>query len=116
MQNILKNFDKSRAGYDLLEKALGHMTDMAHHINEMKRRHEHAVRIQEVQSQLEDYAGEDLTRLGELVLEVSQGQGGASPGQSEVRGDLTRSVRDKGGGASTGQSEVRGGTHQVSQR
>lgn len=46
------------------------MTAMAHHINEMKRRHEHAVRIQEVQSQLEDYEGEDLTRLGELVLEV----------------------------------------------
>ena len=47
------------------------MTAMAHHINEMKRRHEHAVRVQEVQSQLEDYSGEDLTRLGDLVLEVS---------------------------------------------
>lgn len=46
------------------------MTQMAHHINEMKRKHEHAVRIQEIQSQLEDYVGEDLTRLGELVLEV----------------------------------------------
>jgi hypothetical protein len=43
---------------------------MAHHINEMKRKHEHAVRVQEIQSQLEDYEGEDLTRLGELVLEV----------------------------------------------
>lgn len=70
LQNILKNFDKNRSGYSTLEKALRHMTAMAHHINEMKRRHEHAVRIQEVQSQLEDYEGEDLTRLGELVLEV----------------------------------------------
>ena len=107
LQNILKNFDKSRAGYDLLEKALGHMTDMAHHINEMKRRHEHAVRIQEVQSQLEDYAGEDLTRLGELVLEVSQGHGGG--------GDLTRSVRGKGGDL-TRSVRGKGGPHQVSQR
>lgn len=51
-------------------KALNHMTSMAQHINEMKRKHEHAVRVQEIQSQLEDYEGEDLTRLGELVLEV----------------------------------------------
>lgn len=49
---------------------MDHMTSMAHHINEMKRKHEHAVRVQEIQSQLEDYDGEDLTRLGELVLEV----------------------------------------------
>jgi hypothetical protein len=53
-----------------LTKAFDHMTSMAHHINEMKRKHEHAVRVQEIQSQLEDYEGEDLTRLGELVLEV----------------------------------------------
>ena len=46
------------------------MTDMSHQINEMKRKHEHAVRVQEIQSQLEDYEGEDFTRLGELVLEV----------------------------------------------
>ncbi|XP_076464695.1 uncharacterized protein LOC143296557 [Babylonia areolata] len=71
LQNILKNFDKGQAGRVTLEQALGHMTAMAQHINEMKRRHEHAVRIQEVQSLLEDYSGEDLTRLGELVLEGS---------------------------------------------
>ena len=61
------------------------MTAMAHHINEMKRRHEHAVRIQEVQSQLEDYSGEDLTRLGELVLEVSHGGLYRSGGGGECR-------------------------------
>ena len=54
----------------ILEQAFQHMTQMASHINEMKRKHEHAVRIQEIQSQLEDYVGEDLTRLGDLVLEV----------------------------------------------
>jgi len=48
------------------------MTAMSREINEMKRRHEHAVRVQEIQSQLEDYDGEDFTQLGELLLEVQQ--------------------------------------------
>ncbi|KAJ8308909.1 hypothetical protein KUTeg_013783 [Tegillarca granosa] len=69
--NILKNYDKKDPGYKTMSQALDHMTGMAHHINEMKRKHEHAVRVQEIQSQLEDYEGEDLTRLGELVLEGS---------------------------------------------
>lgn len=71
LQNILKNYDKTELGHETLTKAFDHMTSMAHHINEMKRKHEHAVRVQEIQSQLEDYQGEDLTRLGELVLEGS---------------------------------------------
>jgi len=70
LQNILKNYSKTEPGHIILAKAFDHMTSMAHHINEMKRKHEHAVRVQEIQSQLEDYEGEDLTRLGELVLEV----------------------------------------------
>ena len=75
-QNIVKNCDTDDpADTSVLTSAFYHMTQMAEHINEMKRRHEHAVRIQEIQSQLEDYVGEDLTRLGELVLEVSQGAG-----------------------------------------
>lgn len=57
-------------GYEKLVAAHDHMTQMSHHINEMKRKHEHAVRVQEIQSQLEDYEGEDFTRLGELLLEV----------------------------------------------
>ncbi|KAK0043379.1 hypothetical protein Bpfe_027198, partial [Biomphalaria pfeifferi] len=69
LQNIVKNYEKEGKEMDILQQAFHHMTEMAHHINEMKRRHEHAVRIQEIQSQLEDYVGEDLTRLGELVLE-----------------------------------------------
>ncbi|XP_041352618.1 uncharacterized protein LOC121371061 isoform X2 [Gigantopelta aegis] len=71
LQNILKFFEKEKPGYSILDQAFKHMTQMAHHINEMKRKHEHAVRIQEIQSQLEDYAGKDLTCLGELVLEGS---------------------------------------------
>ncbi|KAH9523052.1 hypothetical protein Btru_065610 [Bulinus truncatus] len=69
LQNIVKNYEKEGKEMEILQQAFHHMTEMAHHINEMKRRHEHAVRIQEIQSQLEDYRGEDLTRLGELVLE-----------------------------------------------
>ncbi|XP_052275345.1 pleckstrin homology domain-containing family G member 2-like isoform X2 [Dreissena polymorpha] len=71
LQNILKHYNKTDDGYDTLVAAHDHMTDMSHHINEMKRKHEHAVRVQEIQSQLEDYEGEDFTRLGELVLEGS---------------------------------------------
>ncbi|ESO91974.1 hypothetical protein LOTGIDRAFT_83098, partial [Lottia gigantea] len=71
LQNIWKSFEKDEEGYDILEQAFKHMTSMAHHINNMKRRHEHAIKIQEIQSQLEDYTGDDLTRLGELVLESS---------------------------------------------
>ena len=70
LQNILKHYNKSDPGYSKLAAAFDHMTDMSHQINEMKRKHEHAVRVQEIQSQLEDYDGEDFTRLGELVLEV----------------------------------------------
>jgi len=70
IQNLLKNYNKKDPGYEILSQALEHMTGMAQHINEMKRKHEHAVRVQEIQSQLEEYDGEDLTRLGELVLEV----------------------------------------------
>lgn len=71
LQNILKHYSKSDPGYDKLMAAFDHMTDMSHQINEMKRKHEHAIRVQEIQSQLEDYEGEDFTRLGELVLEGS---------------------------------------------
>lgn len=45
------------------------MTGIAHHINNMKRRHEHAVRVQEIQSLLYGWEGEDLTTFGELCAE-----------------------------------------------
>ncbi|XP_061162339.1 pleckstrin homology domain-containing family G member 3-like isoform X2 [Saccostrea echinata] len=69
LHNIVKNFDKTEEGYDVVVHALEQMTGRAQHINEMKRKHEHAVRVQEIQSTLEEYDGEDLTTLGELVLE-----------------------------------------------
>lgn len=45
------------------------MTCVAWYINDMKRRHEHAVRLQEIQSLLINWKGPDLTIYGELVLE-----------------------------------------------
>lgn len=37
----------------------------------MKRKHEHAVRVQEIQSLLENWSGSDLTTFGELIAEGS---------------------------------------------
>ncbi|CAI9723832.1 Pleckstrin homology domain-containing family G member 1,Pleckstrin homology domain-containing family G [Octopus vulgaris] len=71
LQNILKHYDEERIGHNVLCQALTHMTSMAQHINEMKRKHEHAVHVQEIQSQLLEYDGADLTTLGDLVLEGS---------------------------------------------
>jgi hypothetical protein len=56
-------------GYKDIVDALSAMTGIAHHINNMKRRHEHAVRVQEIQSLLYGWEGEDLTTFGELCAE-----------------------------------------------
>lgn len=53
------------------------MTSVASHINTMKRKHEHAVRVQEIQSQLYGWTGPDLTALGELIAEGTFRVGGA---------------------------------------
>jgi len=54
-----------------MEDALAAMTGIAQHINDMKRKHEHAVRVQEIQSLLHGWQGEDLTTFGELCAEGS---------------------------------------------
>ena len=59
-----------REVWGTIERALESMTCMAQHINEMKRKHEHAVRIQEIQSTLYGWEGADLTTFGDLVLEA----------------------------------------------
>ncbi|XP_050452368.1 uncharacterized protein LOC126851981 isoform X2 [Cataglyphis hispanica] len=56
-------------GVSAIEAALAAMTGIAKHINAMKRRHEHAVRVQEIQSLLYGWLGPDLTTSGELVAE-----------------------------------------------
>ncbi|XP_071522446.1 uncharacterized protein GEFmeso isoform X2 [Panulirus ornatus] len=67
--NIVKHFEKDWNGYSEIWNALSAMTGMAHHINDMKRRHEHAVRVQEIQSLLYGWQFEDLTTYGELAAE-----------------------------------------------
>ncbi|XP_032101784.1 pleckstrin homology domain-containing family G member 3 isoform X7 [Sapajus apella] len=69
LQEIAKHFDEEEDGFDVVEDAIDTMTCVAWYINDMKRRHEHAVRLQEIQSLLINWKGPDLTTYGELVLE-----------------------------------------------
>lgn len=52
LQNIVKDNVSESHEIDDIRKALSVMTNIASHINEMKRKHEHAVRVQEIQSLL----------------------------------------------------------------
>ncbi|XP_058605112.1 pleckstrin homology domain-containing family G member 3 isoform X3 [Onychostoma macrolepis] len=69
LQEIAKHFDAEEDGYDVVIEAIDSMTGVAWYINDMKRKHEHAVRLQEIQSLLINWKGPDLTTYGELVLE-----------------------------------------------
>uniref|UniRef100_A0A8D2AEF0 Pleckstrin homology and RhoGEF domain containing G3 n=1 Tax=Sciurus vulgaris TaxID=55149 RepID=A0A8D2AEF0_SCIVU len=69
LQEIAKHFDEEEDGFEVVEDAIVTMTCVAWYINDMKRRHEHAVRLQEIQSLLINWKGPDLTTYGELVLE-----------------------------------------------
>ena len=46
MQEIAKHFDPEEEGYEVVEEAIYTMTGVAWYINDMKRKHEHAVRLQ----------------------------------------------------------------------
>ncbi|KAG8449675.1 hypothetical protein GDO86_016353 [Hymenochirus boettgeri] len=69
LQEIAKHLDTKVEGYEVVEEAIETMTGVAWYINDMKRKHEHAVRQQEIQSLLLNWKGADLTTYGELVLE-----------------------------------------------
>ncbi|XP_043929771.1 pleckstrin homology domain-containing family G member 3-like [Protopterus annectens] len=69
LQEIANHFNHERGGYDVVEEAIATMTEVAWYINDMKRKHEHAIRLQEVQSLLLNWKGPDLTTYGELMLE-----------------------------------------------
>ncbi|XP_060903243.1 pleckstrin homology domain-containing family G member 3 isoform X2 [Labrus mixtus] len=71
VQELLKHFDKSDPGYEVVEDAIITMTAVAWYINDMKRKQEHAVRLQEIESLLMNWSGPDLSGFGELVLEGS---------------------------------------------
>ncbi|XP_057399997.1 pleckstrin homology domain-containing family G member 3 isoform X4 [Balaenoptera acutorostrata] len=46
LQEIAKHFDEEEDGFEVVEDAIDTMTCVAWYINDMKRRHEHAVRLQ----------------------------------------------------------------------
>lgn len=50
MQEIAKHFDEEEDGFEVVEDAIDTMTCVAWYINDMKRRHEHAVRLQVLQA------------------------------------------------------------------
>jgi hypothetical protein len=70
---MLDNYDHCDCenGNDAIQCALNGMVNVAVRINEMKRQHERTVRVQEIQSRLCDWRGDDLTTFGDLILEVS---------------------------------------------
>ncbi|NWJ03212.1 PKHG1 protein, partial [Crypturellus undulatus] len=69
LHEIENHLDKDTDGYDVVLDAIDTMQRVAWHINDMKRKHEHAIRLQEIQSLLTNWKGPDLTSYGELVLE-----------------------------------------------
>ncbi|NWS49153.1 PKHG3 protein, partial [Probosciger aterrimus] len=70
LQEIAKHFEhKFGDDYEVVLEAIDTMTCVAWYINDMKRKHEHAIRQQEIQSLLLGWKGPDLTSYGELVLE-----------------------------------------------
>ncbi|CAL7939051.1 unnamed protein product [Xylocopa violacea] len=76
LENLSKEYgadceqrENETEGRKAIEEALAAMTGIAKHINAMKRRCEHAVRVQEIQSLLYDWTGPDITSSGELVAE-----------------------------------------------
>uniref|UniRef100_A0A3P9IB55 DH domain-containing protein n=1 Tax=Oryzias latipes TaxID=8090 RepID=A0A3P9IB55_ORYLA len=46
LQEIAKHFDPDEEGYEVIQEAISTMTGVAWYINDMKRKHEHAVRVQ----------------------------------------------------------------------
>ncbi|OWK15782.1 hypothetical protein Celaphus_00004415 [Cervus elaphus hippelaphus] len=67
-------------GREMVEEAIVSMTAVAWYINDMKRKQEHAARLQEVQRRLGGWTGPDLSAFGELVLEGAfRGGGGSGP-------------------------------------
>ncbi|KAK1171522.1 hypothetical protein AOXY_G6370 [Acipenser oxyrinchus oxyrinchus] len=69
LHEIANHLDKDTEAYDVVPDAIDTMQRVAWHINDMKRKHEHAVRLQEIQSLLTSWKGPDLISYGELVLE-----------------------------------------------
>ncbi|XP_030400203.1 pleckstrin homology domain-containing family G member 2 [Gopherus evgoodei] len=69
LQELARHCERSSAGYEAVEEATITMTAVAWYINDMKRKQEHAARLQELQGLLVGWMGPELEAFGELVLE-----------------------------------------------
>ncbi|XP_030642100.1 pleckstrin homology domain-containing family G member 1 [Chanos chanos] len=69
LHEIATHLEKDSEMHGVVKEAIDTMQRVAWHINDMKRKHEHAVRLQEIQSLLTNWKGPDLIGYGELVLE-----------------------------------------------
>lgn len=69
LHEIANHLEKDSEALEVVQEAIETMQRVAWHINDMKRKHEHAVRLQEIQSLLTNWKGPDLIGYGELVLE-----------------------------------------------
>ncbi|XP_022666906.1 pleckstrin homology domain-containing family G member 3-like isoform X2 [Varroa destructor] len=70
--DAMRHYEKDYPGWpgqELIERALRAMQRIANRINEIKKLDEDAVRVQEVQSFLQGWTGNDLTTYGGLVAE-----------------------------------------------
>lgn len=70
MQNIVNHSDSNCNHYADMKNALSAMTSIACHINDMKRKHEHAVRVQEIQSLLYGWEVSPLTFVDNNCWEI----------------------------------------------
>ncbi|XP_033979581.1 pleckstrin homology domain-containing family G member 3 isoform X2 [Trematomus bernacchii] len=70
LQELSKHFDKSDPGYEVIEDAIITMTAVAWYINDMKRKQEHAVRLQEIEFLLVNWSGPDRVGLENLFWKV----------------------------------------------
>ncbi|CAI9623142.1 unnamed protein product, partial [Staurois parvus] len=57
LHEISNHLDKGTEGYDVVLDAIDTMQRVAWHINDMKRKHEHDIRLQEIQSLLTNWKG-----------------------------------------------------------
>ncbi|XP_065051691.1 uncharacterized protein LOC135681251 isoform X2 [Rhopilema esculentum] len=68
-KDMAKHFRQEEDGYEIVLTAAATMTDVAEYINEVKRLHENALRVQEILGSIEDLEGLDVFTTGRLVLE-----------------------------------------------
>ncbi|XP_053498524.1 pleckstrin homology domain-containing family G member 1 isoform X1 [Ictalurus furcatus] len=69
LHEIATHLEKDSKRHAVVQEAIDTMQRVAWHINDMKRKHENTVRLQEIQSLLTNWQGPDLIGYGELVLE-----------------------------------------------